>query len=485
MVTGKLREEIKEAISAILEDFDIFSREDFEDSMEFEPDLGLIDVLIGEVLEEFEIYEEDMDELLDEVLDEMSDEEGCEIVDRYYEIAEEGGREEGIKFLDEYIKNASNDLSAEVLSFAGNQVLMYTEDLGKGIRYFHMAMEKEPENPDIYWTYFTDLDEITDEYPETIDDAILCLTKIIEICRKIDDTNGVSRGRYDYIDRDFNKDADIARRYWDLAEIYLKIPDYEKAEECIDKTLATLPDNENAILTKNKILVATGREQQAVSLKQAENDGKKEIRPDKTIIDPLLKLEEIVEKISGCYTSIPEDILAELNHLTGNEWTEEEYIEFCAEYWSRSTLEETVYALLHNGVYPENREKELYIWKAKREVELTDEQIMFKLRKLPDEVDEDVTSSFEDLSVGEFYEWLCTRFPEWEVEEDIDGEELQSGSFEVDFSCDDIDYAIYKYALFEAYGNKLISLHSCNLYDDELQAIQKFVKEHGMHLFEV
>ena len=137
---------------------------------------------------------------------------------------------------------------------------MYTEDLEKGIKYFHMAMEKEPENPDIYWSYFTDLDEITDEYPETIDDAILCLTKIIEICSKIDDSDEVKGKRYDYIDEDFDKETDIARRYRDLAVIYMKIPNYEKAEECIDKTLKVLPDDEFANSIKDRIVEVIGEE---------------------------------------------------------------------------------------------------------------------------------------------------------------------------------------------------------------------------------
>ncbi len=183
-----------------------------------------------------------------------------EIIDKYYEFAEQDNYEDGIKFLEEYIKRAGDNVSTEVLSLAGEDILMYTDELEKGIEYFHMAIEKDPENPDIYWSYFTDLDEITDEYPETIDDAILCLTKIIEISSKID-TEGIEK-QYDYIDDDFDKELSIARRYRDLAVIYLKIPDYEKAEECIDKTLAVLPKDEYAILTKNKILVATGREQE-------------------------------------------------------------------------------------------------------------------------------------------------------------------------------------------------------------------------------
>ena len=52
----------------------------------------------------------------------------------------------------------------------------------------------------IYWSYFTALDEITDVYPETIDD-------------------------------DFDKELSIARRYRDLVVIYMKISDYKKAPE--------------------------------------------------------------------------------------------------------------------------------------------------------------------------------------------------------------------------------------------------------------
>lgn len=274
MIESELREEIKEEIIAILEDFDIFSREDFEDSIELEPDSGLIDTLMA-VAEEYGLFDEDMDELLDEVLDEISAGPDREIIEKYYELAEQDRYEEAIKFIDEYIQNAGDDVSAEVLSIAGNDILMYTEDLDKGIKYFHMAMEKEPENPDIYWSYFTDLDEITDEYPETIDDAILCLTKIIEICSKIDDSDEVKGKRYDYIDEDFDKETDIARRYRDLAVIYLKILNYEKAGECINKTLMVLPDDEFANSIKDKIVEVIGEETE-ISEEFCESESKEE-----------------------------------------------------------------------------------------------------------------------------------------------------------------------------------------------------------------
>ena len=195
-----------------------------------------------------------------------------EIINKYYELAEQGKRTEGIQFLEESIENAGDNVSAKLLSHTGNHVLMYTDELEKGMEYFHRAIEKEPENPDIYWTYFTDLDEITDEYPETIDDAVLCLTKIIEISNNYEsmksdvhaeDSDEENIRHYNYIGNDFIKEESNARRYRDLAAIYMKIPDYEKAEECIDQTLAVLPNDNYANSLKNKIMVATGRLPQA------------------------------------------------------------------------------------------------------------------------------------------------------------------------------------------------------------------------------
>lgn len=200
-----------------------------------------------------------------------------EIIDQYYEFVEQNRYEEGIKFLDEYIKNAGDNVSAEVLSHAGNVILMYTDELEKGIEYFHRAIEKEPENPDIYWSYFTDLDEITDEYPETIDDAILCLTKIIEISSKIDTVGNENEKQYDYIGDDFDKELSIARRYRDIAVIYMKIPDYKKAAECIDKTLAVLPEDEFANSIKDKLVEVIGEEPETKEeLCEAKKDAEQE-----------------------------------------------------------------------------------------------------------------------------------------------------------------------------------------------------------------
>lgn len=197
------------------------------------------------------------------------------------------------------------------------------------------------------------------------------------------------------------------------------------------------------------------------------------------------RLEELVEEISECYTSIPEEIVNELNDLTKNEWSEEEYIEFCAEYWSSNTLEETVYALLHGGEYPEKVVKKIYVWKNKKIIDLPDKKIKFKLLKLPETVDEAVICNFEDLPTEEFYNWLYSYCSEWRMNQDISEKDLKSGSYTVTFTYDFLDeYAKYKYIILRVCGNKMISLICCNLSESEKQYIILFVDKYNLHLYE-
>lgn len=205
---------------------------------------------------------------------------------------------------------------------------------------------------------------------------------------------------------------------------------------------------------------------------------------DKKII---ARLEELVEEISGCYTSIPEDILTELNDLTKSGWSEEEYIEFCAEYWSRSTLEETVYALLHDGEYPENVECDLYFWNTAKKYELSDEKIMFKLRKSPEKLDKDFICDFEDLPIKEIYSWLQSYYSDWNMSKEPSDEELAANSFKVTFSYDKIEeeeYGKYKYTRLKVHNSKLFALLCCNLSETEKQDILAFAGQHNLHAYE-
>ncbi len=81
------------------------------------------------------------------------------------------------------------------------------------------------------------------------------------------------------------------------------------------------------------------------------------VKNDKTL---LKKVEKMVDDASLIHYDFPDDIRDELNHLTGNEWSGDDYINYCSEYWeSLYSLEAVVYALFHDGEYPHIVENKL------------------------------------------------------------------------------------------------------------------------------
>ncbi len=158
----------------------------------------------------------------------------------YNVLASDRKREDGeldaIAAMEAFIKRTGG--TPKVFATAGNLVLMYTDDLEKGVDYFHRAIEMEPDRVDTYWTYFTDLEEIVEEYPEYLEDAILCLTRIIELCSRPDCT----------------KEMNIPNRYWDLAQMYYKAEKYQEALECVNHFLEAKPDGERQLKFRNELM---------------------------------------------------------------------------------------------------------------------------------------------------------------------------------------------------------------------------------------
>lgn len=151
--------------------------------------------------------------------------------------------------------------------------------------------------------------------------------------------------------------------------------------------------------------------------------------------------------------------MRELNELTGNDWSEEEYKEFCVEF--DCTLEETVYALLHDGMYPDNVETNIYFWKGDEPSELPDIQIMQKLRTITENVDDGFINYFADLPVKEFFEWLRNYYSDWNINKELSDKEIATNSFKVTFSYDKIaeeEYGKCKYTMLKVYNSKVLHL---------------------------
>ena len=81
------------------------------------------------------------------------------------------------------------------------------------------------------------------------------------------------------------------------------------------------------------------------------------------------KVKGLISRIADYYGPVEENPLleeqtAEMCRLTGRNWDAEEVGNWCFEYWSRASLDETAYFFFH-GDLPEAEEIELVFWKLK------------------------------------------------------------------------------------------------------------------------
>ncbi len=119
---------------------------------------------------------------------------------------------------------------AKLLSRLGCRTVVFGKDL-KGIDFYRKSLELDPENFDLYWEYYTTLEELVDDddyrTPDLVQDAITCLTFCIDYC------NTPERMREHY----------VQFRYVDLGRVYMATGDYQKAKECFEKSMEICPND--------------------------------------------------------------------------------------------------------------------------------------------------------------------------------------------------------------------------------------------------
>lgn len=152
-----------------------------------------------------------------------------------------GHEAEGIAALESFIERTGG--TAKVLSRAAEYILMYadsedTETIQKSLDYFYRAIEKEPDRYETYWAYWTDLEEAVDVCPQLFKEALLCINKLIELSLPQTSENHSS----------------LENRYFDLALIHIKMKEYEKALEAVNKGLSICEHSNYGIKLKIQIL---------------------------------------------------------------------------------------------------------------------------------------------------------------------------------------------------------------------------------------
>lgn len=119
---------------------------------------------------------------------------------------------------------------AKFYNLVGDMTIVFGDDLERGVPLYHKSLELDPENDDLYWGYYTTLEEIVDNdklrTPALVDDAVMCLETVI---------GAILSGKRppDY----------LHFRYVDLGRVYLADHQYDKAKECFEKSLAVQPND--------------------------------------------------------------------------------------------------------------------------------------------------------------------------------------------------------------------------------------------------
>lgn len=132
-------------------------------------------------------------------------------------------------------------------------------------------------------------------------------------------------------------------------------------------------------------------------------------------------VKELINRISDYYGPVEENPLleeqtAEMCRLTGRNWGAEEVGNWCFEYWSRASLDETAYFFFH-GDLPETEEVELVFWKLKPGANLEPRALYEKLRYIKTCAK---VKAVELLPVEEIVSRLEKQFSGWNQREGRD-----------------------------------------------------------------
>lgn len=129
--------------------------------------------------------------------------------------------------------NAEGDVknrTAHFLNTTADMTIVFGNDKERGVPLYHRSLELDPDDDDLFWGYYTTLEEIVDNdklrTPALVDDAVMCLETVI---------GAILSGKRppDY----------LHFRYVDLGRVYLADHQYDKAKECFEKSLAVQPND--------------------------------------------------------------------------------------------------------------------------------------------------------------------------------------------------------------------------------------------------
>jgi len=158
-------------------------------------------------------------------------------------------------------------------------------------------------------------------------------------------------------------------------------------------------------------------------------------------------LSKVEDWVRGLSIDSPQEVFDEMNRLTGNDWSREQYESHIFDYPDFYDWEEVAYALFHDGHYPERKNEYLKVWKTGN----------------------------DDIDVKKLYQDLLEAFPGWN--EDAD-------SYEKLFCLKNKEIFGFTKTIFisNVYDRKFLSCTLTNMNQEEKDTFIKVVRKYCNHV---
>ena len=191
----------------------------------------------------------------------------------------------------------------------------------------------------------------------------------------------------------------------------------------------------------------------------------------------LARAEALIKEGAAIGGAFPKEMCDELNALTGNKWTGKKYKEFCDVYDIPWEAEEVVYALFHNGEFPDKKEEEWFAWKIEESIDSDQDAIAF-FYLCQYENDSEKCNKYEQVDVKPLNEEILRAFAGWEIEEDWEKNDF------VTFWCSNKEtYGLKKMLkLYNGYLGRMLSCRMLNFDEKEKETILTLLQKYYNHV---
>lgn len=191
----------------------------------------------------------------------------------------------------------------------------------------------------------------------------------------------------------------------------------------------------------------------------------------------LARVEALIKEGAAMGGVLPKEMCDELNTLTGNKWTGKKYKEFCDVYDFPWEAEEVVYALFHNGEFPDKKEEEWFAWKIEESIDSDQDAIAF-FNFCQYENDIELCNKYEQVDVKPLNEEILRAFAGWEIEKDWEKNDF------VTFWCSNKETYGYKkmLKLYNGYCDRMLSCRMLNFNEKEKEMVVSLLQKYYNHI---